>query len=164
MGKEIWKDVIGYEDLYLISNYGNVYGKKHKRILKETDNGHGYKKVILCKKQKVKNYYIHRLVAINFLPTNKDKKFINHKDGLKYNNSLNNLEWCTKSENMIHAVSLGLSKSGVNHYKAKLTEAQIHEILFSNERPTILARKFNIGYRYLREIKTGRKWKNTRKI
>ena len=112
MQEEIWKDIEGYEDLYQVSNLGRVRrlkfinkttNKYQERIVAITDNGEGYKIVSLCKNGKRKNYYIHRLIATYFIPNKENKLEINHIDGNKNNNNINNLEWCTRSENLIHA-------------------------------------------------------------
>jgi hypothetical protein len=114
---EIWKDIEGYENLYKISNLSNVkslsrkikttlnkngYYVKKDKILKPMILANGYKYVLLYKNKKTKIKYIHRLVAQAFIPNPENKLCINHKDLNKFNNSIENLEWCTKSENSIH--------------------------------------------------------------
>lgn len=113
--QEIWKDIEGYEGFYQVSNFGTIkslsryikFGNKtrysNERILKFHKDKDGYKKVILQKSGKAQNYLIHRLVAQAFIPNPDNKPQINHKDGDKQNNKVDNLEWCTPSENMIHA-------------------------------------------------------------
>lgn len=98
-----WKDVVGYEGLYKVSEYGEIYGLKSKKILKQQETHRGYLCVNLYKNSKMKSIVVHRLVAIAFLPNPKDKPEVNHIDGNKQNNNLDNLEWSTRSENMIHA-------------------------------------------------------------
>ena len=106
--EEIWKDIIGYEGYYQISNYGNVRsldridcnnrfrkGKECKKILTED----GYYKVSLSKNGKDKRYFIHRLVAIHFLDKVEGCDCVNHKDENKINNMVDNLEWCTRYYN-----------------------------------------------------------------
>lgn len=109
--KEIWKDIKGYENLYKISNFGNVKNKDNK-IIKQFDN-QGYLCVDLSKKNIRKHYRVHRLVMCNFNDNNNHKLDINHIDGNKYNNRLDNLEWCTRKENLIHAVRHGLNKQAI---------------------------------------------------
>jgi hypothetical protein len=120
--KEIWKDVAGFEGRYQISNIG-----RFKSVSRKIWNGHGYfiskekmlkgwldsagYKRINIYKNKIKHVYmLHRLVALNFIENIKEKPDINHKDGNKLNNHVNNLEWVTKSENTIHAWKTGLAK------------------------------------------------------
>ena len=102
---EVWKDIIGYEGLYQISNLGNIksYPKKYQHcdtvILNPSTNQYGYKYVCLYKNGKCKNYLIHRLVAMNFIPNPDNLPQINHKDENKINNCVNNLEWCSNEYN-----------------------------------------------------------------
>ncbi len=100
---------------YLISSDGQVYTLYKKRISKQHDNN-GYKMVWL----KSKWGYVHRLVAQQFIPNPDGKKWVNHKDGNKANNSVDNLEWTTISENIQHAWNTGLHerKKGAEHWNA----------------------------------------------
>lgn len=112
---EIWKDVEGYENLYQISNLGNVRSLNYRnkglvKNLTQTVNQYGYKTVILRKDGMQKNFKVHRLVAIAFLSRVEDRNIVNHKDGNKSNNNALNLEWCTYSENLKHAYKTGLMK------------------------------------------------------
>jgi len=112
--KEIWKDIKGYEGLYQVSNYGRVRGLitsqgRRKGILKPYDHD-GYKRINLYKNKKVKKYYVHRLVAQAFISNPNKYPEVNHKDGDKSNNHISNLEWCTSSQNQIHAYKIGLQK------------------------------------------------------
>ena len=107
----LWKPVIGYEGLYEVSNSGEIksifYGKNPK-ILKKSKTTTGYYKIELSKNKKRKSFKVHRLVAIAFIPNIENKPNINHIDGNPLNNNIDNLEWCTQKENVIHAVEIGL--------------------------------------------------------
>ena len=112
MKGEIWKDVVGFEDKYQISNYGRL--KSKKRIV-PTWNGHKTIEEKILKVGITNGYYkhtylglIHRLVARAFIPTNDYSLIVNHIDGNKLNNNVNNLEWCTPKQNVEHAVRTGL--------------------------------------------------------
>ena len=125
--KEEWKDIKGYEGVYQVSNFGRVrsldrycisntnnqfatYTSKRLlkgKILKAYDNGNGYLMISLLKNMKRKVYYVHRLVGEYFL-SQKEEEEINHIDGNKYNNDVRNLEWCSRSENLLHAYKTGL--------------------------------------------------------
>ena len=116
--QEVWKDIKDYEGCYQVSNFGRVRSldrldrngfKRNGVIKKPQDNGNGYQYVQLKKDAKRKNFYIHRLVATYFINEIADKDFVNHKDGNKKNNMVDNLEWCTQSENMKHAYESGLN-------------------------------------------------------
>lgn len=115
------RDVVGYEGLYKVSNIGNIYSTLYRKNikLKQFINTHGYAMVTLCKDKKQTKHSIHRIVADAFLP--KVNITINHIDGVKTNNNVNNLEWCSYSENNIHAILTGLrvKNVGVNHYNAR---------------------------------------------
>lgn len=108
---EIWKDVVGYEGFYQVSNKGNIYSVERKdsigrkiggRILKPTYDKYGYLQVNLCKNGKLKTIFRHRLVAEAFIPNQNNYLEINHKDEVKTNNNVDNLEWCTSKYNANH--------------------------------------------------------------
>lgn len=110
---EIWKDIVGYEGLYQVSNMGGVkslpkidrLGRFHRGVLKsQVDNGNGYLLVNLKHDGVQRMRSVHRLVAEAFIPNDHELPEVNHKDGNKKNNVIDNLEWCTRSENVKHAV------------------------------------------------------------
>ena len=110
---EIWKDVIGYEGLYQVSNLGNVKSYNSNRfknglILKQGTSKKGYKVIYFIKDRIKKTLSVHRLVAISFIENTYDKPQVNHINGIKYDNNIDNLEWVTNSENMKHAFVNGL--------------------------------------------------------
>lgn len=96
--KEIWKDVAGYEGLYKVSNLGNVYGVKRKKILKPGLARYYF--VVLCKDGKRKDVHIHRLVASAFCDNPDRKEEVNHLNEITTDNRAENLEWCTRLENI----------------------------------------------------------------
>jgi hypothetical protein len=128
--QEIWKDIKGYEGRYQISNLGRVksltksiwngytFRIKDEFILKGGKDKKGYLYVILSKDGIKSIYKIHRLVAQFFIPNPENKLEVNHIDGNKLNNSVNNLEWCTHQENIYHACTIGLRPNyrNVNQY------------------------------------------------
>lgn len=105
--QEIWKDIRGFEGKYKISNLGRVYSIKNNIILKSGYDGKKYPTICLYNK---KQYClkIHRLVAKAFIPNPNNYPQINHIDGNKNNNCVNNLEWCNQSHNIKEAYRLGL--------------------------------------------------------
>ena len=106
---EVFKDIAEFTGLYQVSDHGNVKSLigEDKIILKPSINPGGYYNVVL-KGRKTRR--IHRLVALAFIPNPNNLPEVNHKDGIKTNNKLNNLEWTTSSKNQKHSYRLGLSK------------------------------------------------------
>lgn len=115
--QEIWKPVVGYEGLYEVSNLGNVrriwrYNKPWVHPLKAKNTKDGYLESTLTKNGISKSIRTHRIVAMAFLETSDIVgKEVNHIDGNKKNNCVENLEWVTSSENQKHAYRLGLQKA-----------------------------------------------------
>lgn len=135
--QEIWKDVVGFEGKYQISNYGRIKrltyaiirsnGKKQtwkEKILNPTKDASGYYGIRSCTKNNIKNgtmitLRIHRLVAEAFIPNPNNYNHINHIDGNKLNNRVDNLEWCTNEYNIKMAWKDGLCdgcKKKINQY------------------------------------------------
>ena len=106
--EEIWKDIEGYEGLYKISNMGRVKSIKFnkEKILFLQKDKYGYLRVGLRKMGKLKNYFVHRLVAEAFIPNPNNLPIVNHKDENKQNNCVENLEWCTVKYNNSYATAL----------------------------------------------------------
>lgn len=114
---EIWKDVIGYEGFYQVSNLGNVkrvgsFRGVNKAYLEnyyltKVDNGKGYLRVKLTVNNKSKRIMLHRIIAEAYIPNPNNYKVINHINGNKKDNSIENLEWCTQSYNCLHSVAMG---------------------------------------------------------
>lgn len=102
--EEVWKDIVGYEGKYQVSNLGRVKSLNYKqtnseRILKENTDKKGYKRAHLFKNGKGVHISIHRLVAEAFIPNPNNYPQVNHKDENKANNNMENLEWCTNEYN-----------------------------------------------------------------
>jgi len=107
---EVWKDIPGYEGRYEASSLGRIRSMPRGVIRKQETDGGGYKRVTLAKTgEKKKWLLVHRLVALAFLSNPEDKPQINHRDGVKANNCVSNLEWCTAKENKDHAMAHGLA-------------------------------------------------------
>lgn len=145
--EEEWVDITDYEGCYQISTKGQIkscnryvghnYGGLRlikSRILTQSINSSGYKKVRLSKDGIGANFYVHRLIAEHFIDNPQNKPEVNHKDGNKLNNNISNLEWVTEQENTQHAHDNGLAEiSGYNKFKVsqkarKLTDEQVKEI------------------------------------
>lgn len=117
---EKWVTIPGYEGYYQVSNLCRIKSLKrvikgghgtrtvNERILKQGKDTMGYIQILLRKKGVTKRHSVHRLMAILFIPNPLKFKTVNHKDGNKQNNSLENLEWCTLQDNLLHAFNTGL--------------------------------------------------------
>lgn len=101
------KNIENFED-YTIDSYGNVYSKRKNKYLKQAINRDGYCKVTLQKNKFTKMYSVHRLVAQTFIPNPNNLPQVNHINGIKTDNRIENLEWVTAKENMNKAVEIGL--------------------------------------------------------
>lgn len=112
---EIWKPIMGFEDIYEISNKGNVRKIKGAIILKGQLT-QGYKKIILTKNRKRYNFFIHRLVAKAFIPNPNNYPIINHIDENPLNNNVDNLEWCSYKYNTNYGTCI--ERRSRNHYKS----------------------------------------------
>lgn len=141
--KEIWEPVVGFETHYLVSNNGVIKSKeriirrvggcirnKKSKILKPSSLPYGHRQVVLSVSGEYFTRKVHRLVAETFIPNPESKPYINHKNGIPSDNRVENLEWCTQHENVLHSYqSLGrMPIHGETHNKAKLTLAQVREI------------------------------------
>lgn len=128
----MWTDINLYniKPIYMISNFGRIYSKLNNHLLKTNIINSGYVRVTLrTLENKQKDFLVHRLVMICFNPIdNYNELQVNHKDGVKTNNYIDNLEWCNQSENIIHAYNKGLYKYGENNNFAILTNEQVHLI------------------------------------
>jgi hypothetical protein len=117
--EEIWKDIPEYEGLYQISNLGNVKsqhfnrmsGQKPGQLLKIRLTYNGYLYIQLRMGDTSKTHFVHRLIAESFISNPDNKPVINHINGIKNDNRIENLEWCTQSENVRHAIDTGLRTS-----------------------------------------------------
>lgn len=155
MKQEIWKDVVGYEGLYQVSNFGRV--RKIEPVI-IGQGGSRYKSVWL-KKNNEKNFCsVHRLVAQAFIPNPENKKTVNHINGIKSDNRVDNLEWATYSENIKHALNNNLIRKGKKWLKVlKIKDGEIIKEYRNIKKAAI---ENNIEYNLLRKIvnKTDKKY------
>jgi hypothetical protein len=125
---EIWKDIPGYEGLYQVSNLGRIYSLYRKRLLNPVLHKNGYVRIGLTNNAgKRKLNGLHRLIAMAFIDNPDNKPWINHINGITNDNRIENLEWCTASENELHShrilgkptTKYWLGKTGAQHYWSK---------------------------------------------
>lgn len=169
---EIWKDIIGYKGLYMVSNFGRVkalsktvmsgrgyVARLHGDRIMKVNNTKTYSYVILQNSKQIKSFLVHRVVALLFIPNPENKPQINHIDGNKNNNHVDNLEWCTRSENMRHAHKNGLVRE--TKYRGLLRESdvlKIKERLRLGEKYKSIAMDYNCHIETIGHIKRRTSW------
>jgi len=157
LDNEIWKDVVGYEGRYQVSNQGRVKSTRFNRLLKQNF----YKKYMyigLRVKGKFKNCLVHTLVLNAFVSKRPEGKECCHGDGNPRNNTLENLRWGTNAENVQDRILHGMSGRGVKHSQAKLTQIQVTYIRSSPKTGVALAKQFNMSPGHISRIKRGEGW------
>lgn len=160
MKKEIWKK-IPWNPAYLVSSFGRVQGINVTRNGKRrygTPDKDGYLRLLIYSNGKSKLCGIHRLVAETFLRAVPGKPQVNHKDGNKQNNRVENLEWCSLTENRRHAFKTGLQKvaRGESHGFCKLTDKQVLEIrrIYAPYKLTLssISKKYGVCFQHISKI------------
>ena len=178
---EEWKDVLGFDGNYQVSSFGNVrsldkevrtsirHSKARKvrgRVLKPHVKSHGYYAVSLPKNGKWHATEVHRLVARAFLPNPDKKKTVNHKDGNKLNNHVENLEWASYKENHWHARDVGLLRNVGRHFRKAIkcvetgtvfnSSMEAAEWIAGHENPRSSAKNISTIAKNIRGCVTGR--------
>lgn len=160
------KEVKGYEGLYTIDEKGNVFSIRNNKNIKHIKLKSGYVYVHLCKNGTGQLVRLHRLVAQHFIPNPNGYKQVNHKNGIKTDNEVSNLEWCNGFYNMQHAIKTGLFvTSGESNPSAKLTKEQVEAIRTEYVRnskthgTTALAKKYNVSNVMIGKIVRNECWK-----
>lgn len=158
----MWIDI---SENYQASSEGHVRNKRTGYILREFVGKDGYLRTQFDGKTRT----LHRVVANAFIEKVPGKEFVNHKDGVKTNNNVRNLEWCTKSENQLHAISYGLRKrpTGTLNPRCKLTPDDVEFIRNNYIRGDqsfgckALAEKYGVAHQTISAVITKQNWKDT---
>ena len=167
-------EVYGWEAAMIPNHFGfmatvdgEIIGKRGKPLKGYIDRC-GYREVLLSENGKTKSYLVHRLILATFKPVSDTESYdVNHKNGNKLDNRLENLEWCTRSENIKHAYSTGLERKrcGEEHHAHKLTEGDVRYIkrvyikrdkLFG---AVALSRRFEVDRTTIHDIIRGKTWR-----
>lgn len=161
-----WHDIPGYEGVYQVSNGGDI-----KRVkvyggvsLRKTRPQNGYRLIFLRLKGQSNRHFVHRLVMLAFVGECPIGKQVNHKNGIKDDNRLENLEYVTPSENKRHAVDVLKKHIGEQNNKAKLTAVQVVEIrrlhAEGNTKIEALARMYKVSGVSIRAVLSRETWKH----
>lgn len=171
--KELWKPIVGYEGIYECSSLGNIRVLERRTLdkkgviqvfkpkkLKLINQSNGYLKINLIKDGIQKTKLVHRLIAQSFLGDS--DKTVNHINGIKTDNRIENLEWVTLSENHIKAFEIGLKDlKGEKSPVSKLTNEQvieIRELIKKGYTQEKIASQFNVKRQLISKIKLGQRW------
>lgn len=150
---------------YSINELGQI--KSSRKILNQWLSRHGYYRVCLFTDVRrsnglfvMTNRHVHRLLAQVFLPNPLNLEDVNHINGIKTDNRLENLEWCSRLENIRHAYRLGLAPTGERMAAAKLKDENIADIVLSSDSNKILAIKYNVSTATINAVKKRITWKH----
>jgi hypothetical protein len=177
---EEWVDIPDFDGFYKVSNKlrikslvreinmaNGATGIFYERVMKfSIKNDNDYHRIDLCKNGVRKQYLVHRIFAIVFIPNPHNYDYVNHIDGDKTNFSLSNLEWCTARQNQMHAYRTGLKKPGAhkkgeNAHRAILNNEAVSDIkerLRRGELASNLSKEYSVSDACLAHIKSGKRW------
>lgn len=169
-----WKNIERFGDKYAVSDCGQIRNNKTGKILKQTIHKNGYYNITIRphgREGKCFSLKVHREVALAFIPIVPDKPQVNHIDGVKTNNCVNNLEWVDNRENNLHGRKIGLiddnHKIGENNYGSKLSKEQV-DYIRQNYKPwdkqfgaRALGRSLGVSHAVIVRVADGTEWKHS---
>lgn len=145
---------------YYASKCGVIFSARTGKLkkLKYKTNEDGYAVIVLCIQNKRKDISVHRCVALSWLPIDKDRTQVNHKDGDKKNNFLSNLEWVTVTENNRHAINVLKKRVGNSHANSKITSDIVLKIRVEKGSLKSIGQKYGLGISQVKRIKDRQTW------
>lgn len=156
------QDIPGYDGMYQVTDSGKVFSVRSKRFLNPKPYSCGYVYVVLFRNGDRERHMVHRLVAKAFIESSTDNFEVNHINGIKHDNRKENLEWVSRSENIKHAISIGLKKSsrGEQNGQSKLTWENVAYIRKVGDSVTKkeLASKFGVDPAVIRRVLNNESW------
>jgi hypothetical protein len=166
MNDTTWKDIPGYEALYRINNKGDVLSLTYGKIRVARNDVYGYPRVALYKDSKPRNFTVHRLVALAFIGECPDGQQVNHINGIRTDNRLENLEYVTPRQNTLHSYGVLGKKSpiGEAHGQSVLTESDVKSIRIEyaerGASKSELGRRFNVNRKTIEKIVRRQTWRH----
>lgn len=165
MIKERWSPVQNTDEVYWVSTRGRImsysFMSPHGKVLKTSPNSiTGYCRIRVYKNKIGTQQSVHRLVALAFIENPNNYTEINHINGIKTDNRIDNLEWCSRGHNIKHSFQLGLNKAakGESHIWCKISEKIVFDILNHNESDKKTGILFGVSASCVNKIRTGRNW------
>ena len=157
------KPIKGFEGLYSTDESGFIFTHRQNKRMKIFVNNSGYECLVLNTGKNRKRFLVHRLIALNYIPNLQGLKEVNHRNGIKRDNRVENLEWVSSSQNKQHAIKLGLmNNKGSNHGLSKLTERKVKTIKRLLKERKIsqaeIARRYKVTPMTIVDIKYGVTW------
>jgi hypothetical protein len=173
--EEIWKDVVGYEGYYQVSNFGRIksvdrikhYSNRKAsflkgRVMSSSKNACGYERLDIRKDNVKKQFLLHRLIAEAFIPNTDNKPEVNHINGIKDDNRVCNLEWVTHDENMKHAYNMGVgtARRGSDNGLSKLAEIDVYNIKYNLHfvNTPHLTKIYSVSKSTIEKVRSNRSW------
>lgn len=160
-GKIVWKRVTDFEDYYSVSSDGKIYSHRRDKLLKPWLGTSGYWEVSFCVNGSVTRHSVHRVLATTFVDNPDKAPQVNHIDGNKLNNTVDNLEWVSVQENQLHSSHILGKNRGSKQHKSCLTEEVVlkaKDLISSGVKLSVISRQLGINYKTLYNIKDGSCW------